>query len=153
MDYTLWQVRGVNQDILNRVSALEESKLDRDKVTQGSAVTEPGFAVDARELNAGMEGTMAHGMELLKNSAFPYNGDLADADSADRTGIYRVIGNTRNAPFQWGLLVCFHVAAWIVQIGKGCSVTDSMLYVRTIDNFGNASATPNWSAWKSVAMQ
>lgn len=52
---------------------LEGGKLDRDKVTQSSAVTEPGFAVDARELNAGTEGTLAHGLngikDLLKASA------------------------------------------------------------------------------------
>ena len=66
MDYTLWQVRGgVNQDILNRVSALEGGKLDSNRVTRSSAVTEPGFAVDARELNAGMEGTLANRMLLM----------------------------------------------------------------------------------------
>ena len=112
-----------------------------------------GLLLGAFEKNPAFNGSLAQGIELLKNSAFPYNGDLTDADSANRTGMYRVLGNTQNAPFQWGLLVCFHVAAWIVQIGKGCSVTDSMLYVRTIDNFGNASAVPNWSAWKSVALQ
>lgn len=51
---------GVNRELLCRIDALERAKLDSNRVTRSGAVTGPGFAVDARELNAGMEGTLAN---------------------------------------------------------------------------------------------
>lgn len=55
---------------MQEVNAALAGKLDAGKVTQSGSVTQPGYAVDARQMNAAVEGTMAYELGKLKN---PYS--------------------------------------------------------------------------------
>lgn len=104
---------GAGQAVLNRIAALESGlasvrrslagKLDLNNVTQGTAVTEPGWAADARELNAAFAGTLANraqGLSQRMNKLFaPWQG-VDDADTAP-DGVCLLHADGANNPFQF----------------------------------------------------
>lgn len=54
---------GGTKEIEERIAALEIGKLDADRVTDSESVTVPGWAADARQLNASISGTMAEKLQ------------------------------------------------------------------------------------------
>ena len=75
---------GVNNGILERIEAVESEipdiksqmalKLPADRVTDSASITEPGWALDAREKNGALEGTLAGRIEEISNLSLKYHG-------------------------------------------------------------------------------
>lgn len=99
------QSGGGSQELSARVGALEQAvqglsamlaeKLGIGNVTQSTAVTEAGYAADARQLNAALPGTLAHsvgqaqGRLLWKRQEFIEIGNEKGGDG-ERVATYRL---------------------------------------------------------------
>ena len=84
---------GVIKTLIDRMAALEsglaglktelQGRLSTDKVTRSGAVTEPGWAVDARELNAATAGTLANRVSGIQDRIGHFQSYHISVDNED----------------------------------------------------------------------
>lgn len=126
---------GTSLEVLTRLALLENAvqnlnqtlseKLGIDKVVQSTSVTESGYAVDARELNASVTGTIAN---LIQNLNLNVVGMFKSYAYIDRpfdfndptipAGIYRiqtgdmVLNRPANVSVDWGNVMVIKANGW-----------------------------------------
>lgn len=160
---------GANQSIIERVEHLESTvstladsikqKLDTSRVTQLKSVTQPGYAVDARELNASLSGTVANEMERMNESLsgcsrlfggqmINSESDLNDYSSPGNyyCGSSSIAGTLKNSPTIDAFTMKVEFATGV---GYPCQTLRDFiigtLYYRVFDPFKN-----QWTAWKKI---
>lgn len=96
---------GITQSVLDRITDLEnrlenvtnmlQGKLDASKVTSSTSVTEEGYAMDARQANQAVDGSLANKIEQAKNAQkrlYALNHGIEIPEGADLNS-YKETGN------------------------------------------------------------
>lgn len=119
------------------------NKLNVDSVTQSTSVTTAGYAVDARELNASISGSLAKKIKSLETGAFTGHGTYVfDGNSlpANLFGVYSVnqnIGAVIGFPANYGTVLAFY---------------SLLLFFPwfSCDLLVNINTNGAWGGWKSI---
>ena len=121
-------------------------KLDKSKVVNNQTTTVAGFALDARQANPNINGTLAKQVADLNGSLGTFD-FIPDGSNLNyyTSGVY-MIGNTdalENSPdASWGILIAFgRDYVYCVQLYFSVFDTPNNIYVRTKDE------TNKWCPW------
>lgn len=134
-------------------------KLDLDKVTQSDSITERGYAVDARELNASLSGTVANKTERINESLSGcsrlFGGQMinrgSDLNDYLSPGNYycssnAIAGTLKNSPIVDAFTMKVEFATGVAYPCQ--TLRDFIigtLYYRVFNPFKN-----QWTAWKKI---
>lgn len=105
----------------SRFTGLEtevNGKLGKERITQSRTVTEPGWAVDARELNAAFTGTIANQIQGMEN----------------------LLNVKKNIPYTYAVMVC-NLVEYAVTTGIPAPQSDYNVVVSWIDLYGSRLLT------------
>lgn len=120
-------------------------KLDKSKVVNNQTTTVAGFALDARQANPNIDGTLAKQVADLNGSLGTFD-FIPDGSNLNyyTSGVY-MIGNTdklENSPgVSWSILIAFGNFIYSVQIVISVLDSENSIYVRTKDE------TNKWCSW------